>query len=180
MTGHLTGEDGVRQQMLVRLIPVIGHLHLMYGLAGSGKSTLARRLADRTPAVRFTLDEWMLRLYPELGIADARYGPPAAEVRELIWSVAAQVLRTGIDVVLDWSCWSIARRTWATQRARAVGADVILHHLTTPLEESVRRAEQRDAAGEVYSHRIIRADNEHLAGLLEEPSTAGGIQIVEH
>lgn len=112
--------------------------------------------------------------------ADARYGPLAAEVRELIWSVAGQSLRAGIDVVLDWNCWSIARRTWATQRARAVGANVVMHNLTTPLEESVRRAEQRDAVGEVYSHRITLADNEHLAGLLEDPSTAEGIRIVEH
>lgn len=38
-----------------------GRVHLMYGLAGSGKTTRARELAADGAAVRFTLDEWLLR-----------------------------------------------------------------------------------------------------------------------
>lgn len=52
----------------------IGTVHLLYGLAGSGKSTLARELCADGAGVRFTLDEWMLRLHPELSIED----PPTA------------------------------------------------------------------------------------------------------
>ncbi|MBZ2197071.1 AAA family ATPase [Occultella gossypii] len=47
-------------------------VHLLYGLAGSGKSTLARALAADGRAVRFTLDEWMLRLYPDISASVPR------------------------------------------------------------------------------------------------------------
>lgn len=159
---------------------VTGRLHLMYGLSGSGKSTLARHLAEETPAVRFTLDEWMLRLYHELSIEDEAYGQRAAIVRDLIWSLAEQVLRTGTDVVLDWNSWSQARRRWAVEHARRIGADVFLHHLTTSIEESSRRAEIRMESESVFAHPVDRAGNEHLAGLLEEPSIDEGLIIITH
>ncbi|MGO3478055.1 MAG: AAA family ATPase [Brachybacterium tyrofermentans] len=157
-----------------------GRLHLLYGLSGSGKSTLARQLQKRCPAVRFTLDEWMLRLHPELSIDDPAYGDRAEMVRELIWSIAEQVLRSGVDVVLDWNCWSRARRSWARDHAATIGAEVVLHRLSTSLEESTRRAEQREASGATFAHRIDLAGNKHLAGLLEEPTTDEQLTVLEH
>lgn len=53
---------------------MVGTVHVMYGLAGSGKSTLARQLCAEGCAVRFTLDEWMLRLYPGLDFESREYG----------------------------------------------------------------------------------------------------------
>ncbi|MFC7464324.1 AAA family ATPase [Brachybacterium sp. GCM10030252] len=152
----------------------------MYGLAGSGKTTLARHLEDTLPAVRFTLDEWMLRLYPSLALDDPAYGESAAEARKLIWSVAEQVLRADIQVVLDWNAWSVSHRSWALERAVPERAEVVLHRLTTSLEESTRRAQQRRVDGASFVHLIDRAGNEHLASPLEEPSTDEGLQIVEH
>ncbi|KYH45370.1 hypothetical protein AZH51_17575 [Branchiibius sp. NY16-3462-2] len=111
-------------------------MHLMFGLAGSGKSTLARELTSGGSGVRFTLDEWMIRLEPEVSIDSAEYGPKADRARDLIWSVAQQVLATGADVVLDWNSWSVERRAWAAQRAHAVGAVVIVHKLSTSIAEA--------------------------------------------
>ena len=37
-------------------------VRLVCGLNGAGKTTLARELEATLPAVRFRLDEWMLRL----------------------------------------------------------------------------------------------------------------------
>ena len=130
--------------------------------------------------MRFTLDEWMLRLHPELSIHDPAYGMRADALRELIWSIAAQVLRSGTDAVLDWNSWSSERREWAVGRARGIGAEVILHRLTTSLEESTRRARRREAAGTAYAHPVDRDGNEHLARLLQEPDTAEGLEIIIH
>ena len=43
--------------------PELPTVHLLCGLNGAGKTTYAKRLARHITAVRFTLDEWMLRLY---------------------------------------------------------------------------------------------------------------------
>ena len=42
-------------------------VHLLCGLNGAGKTTLARSLEASLPAVRFSLDDWMLRLHPGRG-----------------------------------------------------------------------------------------------------------------
>lgn len=44
--------------------PTAVRVHLLCGLPGAGKTTYAARLAAENSAVRFSLDEWMLRLYP--------------------------------------------------------------------------------------------------------------------
>ncbi|TDE98800.1 hypothetical protein EXU48_00935 [Occultella glacieicola] len=129
--------------------------------------------------MRFTLDEWMLRLYPGLGFDTLAYGSRAEQVKVLIWSGAEQVLAAGTDVVLDWNTRSVERRRWAVARARAAGADVVLHKLTTPVEIASARARVRSATGRAFAHPVTAAGNEHLATLMEEPSPDEGMRIVE-
>ena len=155
-------------------------LHLLCGLVGSGKSTLARGLEAEGPAVRLTLDEWMMRLHPGLALEDPGYGERATELRGLLAELAAQVLRTGADVVLDWNCWSRQRRAEVIACARRVGAEVVLHRLTTSLEESTRRARARQEAGTAFAHAVDAAGNAYLAGLLEEPREDEGLRLVIH
>lgn len=163
-----------------RLDRQVGRLHLLYGLAGSGKSTLARELSTEGDAVRFTLDEWMLRLYPDLDFESGEYGHRAGDVRELIWTIAEQVLESGTDVVLDWNSWSRDRRRWAVERASRSGAPVILHRLTASVDLASSRARARTDRRTPFAHPVTRAGNEHLATLLEEPSPAEGLQICTH
>ena len=158
----------------------VGRVHLLYGLAGSGKSTLARSLCADGRGVRFTLDEWMLRIFPDLQFESRAYGVKAAEVRDLIWSVAEQVLLTGSDVVLDWNSWSEDRRRWAVDHAAAVGAPVTLHKLTASIEPASEQARERTERGTRYAHPVTHAGNRHLAGLMEEPVSDEGIEIHEH
>ena len=151
-------------------------LHLLAGLPGAGKTTLARRICDEAPAVRFTLDEWMLRLYG-LSYDDPSYGDRAVEVRELIWDSAQQVLRAGIDVVLDWSQWSRAKRAEWKQRATENGWAVVLHYVATPADVSVERLANRSAA---YSHNIDAAGVTHMERLFEPPTADEGLTIRRH
>ncbi|WP_161605977.1 AAA family ATPase [Microlunatus speluncae] len=148
-------------------------VHLLAGLNGSGKTRLARELELRCPAVRFTLDEWMLRLH-RLPIDDPRYGELAAQCQELIWDTARQVLATHTDVVLDWNQWSRERRAGWRDRIRAAGARPVLHHVRVPLEVAVGQAAGRR---DPYAHALDRAGIEHLAGLFEEPGADEGLEI---
>jgi predicted kinase len=106
-------------------------VHLLCGLNGAGKSTYARTL----PAVRFSLDEWMLRLY-SLPFDDPAYGPLAETVKLLIWDAAQPALARGEDVVLDWNSWSRARRAAWRGRIEAAGHRVVVHHIDLPMRAS--------------------------------------------
>jgi predicted kinase len=157
-----------------------GRVHLLYGLAGSGKTTLARVLAADGKAVRFTLDEWMIRLYPGLSPWSPEYGRQTEVVKDLIWSVAEQVLGAGTDVVLDWNSWSRERRAWAVRRAADIPAPVVLHRLVASIERASAQAAQRSRDQRtVYAHPISQQDNEHLASIMEPPSEEEGFLIID-
>jgi predicted kinase len=149
----------------------------MYGLAGSGKSTHARRLQAKRPTLRFTLDEWMIRLYPGMSVENSAYGVQAEGVRELIWDLAAQALRLGLDVILDWNFWSTERREWAVRHAQDAGADVELHWLVAGPEEATARAQRRAAEGTGYFHETRPDGNAHLAALMQPPCESEGLTI---
>lgn len=156
-----------------------GTVHLLCGLNGAGKTTLARRL-EAAGAVRFSLDEWMRRLYPDVDFHADEYGPLAEECKSLIWDIATQVLRSGQDVVLDWNQWSRERRALWRGRAEAEGCEVVLHHIDVSERVAVERAGARAASGEESSHTIDEQGVRHLARLFERPSPAEGLRVLVH
>lgn len=148
-------------------------VHLVCGLPASGKTTHARKLAEERGAVRFTLDEWMLRLYG-LSYDDPVYAEHGETCQQLIWDVALQVLSLGRDVILDWNHWSRERRARWRDRAAADGFRVELHFLDVSAETAIKRAQLREDA---WSHDIDAKGVEHMASLLERPSDDEGIPI---
>lgn len=149
-------------------------VHLLCGLNGAGKSTYARELARSRLAVRLSLDEWMIRLYG-LPFDDPEYGKRVEPCRDLIWTSAQEVLRCGVDVILDWNCWSRRlRRRWA-DRASAVPAEVVVHYVDVPVSVAIQRARQRV---DPSSHAIDEAGVRHLAGLFEPPTADEALRIV--
>ena len=148
-------------------------IHLLAGLNGAGKTTLARELEAGLPAVRFSLDEWMLRLHG-LDFDDERYPPRAEQCRALIRDLAAQVVRTGSSVVLDWNLWSRSRRAEAVARAAGLGVVCHLHHVAVPAETAIRRAADRR---DPQAHRLDGDAVRHLARLFEPPDEREGFVL---
>lgn len=153
-------------------------VHLLCGFNGAGKTTYARRLAARTPTVRFTLDEWMLRLYPELCFDADGYPARAAVCQELIWETARQILAAGTDVILDWNQWSRARRAHWSARAADAGARACLHHIRVPVTTAIARVEARTAARTAGTHPLDAAGVRHLASIFEEPTDDEPVTLV--
>lgn len=148
-------------------------IHLLAGLNGAGKTTLARQLEARLPAVRFSLDEWMLRLY-NLNFDDELYPSRADKCRALIWDLAAQIIRTGSSVVLDWNIWSGSRRAEAVDRAASLGVTCHLHCLVVSEETAIQRAtERRDSRAHQLDADAVR----HLAKLFEPPEEGEGFVL---
>lgn len=151
-------------------------VHLMAGLNGAGKTTHARRLEATTLAVRFSLDEWMLRLH-DVTFDDERYPALAEKCRGLIWEVAGQTLRAGTDVVMDWNHWSRERRRQSRDLALAAGGVPVLHWVQVPIEVAIGRAQARNEAGAKHAHRLAATDIRHLASIFEEPHDDEGMPL---
>lgn len=117
-------------------------LTLLCGLPGSGKTTYARRLEERG-VIRLSSDDWMVPLFGHhmpRHVFDERL----SVVRLLQWELAAKLLKSGVDVVLDDGFWTRAERQKYRAQAEAVGAEVQLIYFDVPVEELRHRLAERN------------------------------------
>ncbi len=122
--------------------------HLLHGYIGGGKTTFARRLEKELPAVRFTHDEWIVRLYGQRPPED-RYAEYYARVEAMLWQRALSVLRAGSDAIMDFGFWS--RKSRDTARAKVLAVDAVprFYSISCPVglarERTIRRSENPPA-----------------------------------
>jgi predicted kinase len=115
--------------------------HLIHGFVGTGKTTYAIKLEKEIPALRFSIDEWVIALYGQNPSKES-FEDCYSKVEDLIWQVASRSLLLGQDVVMDFGFWSRASRDAARQRIRAAGAESILYCVSCAddtMRERVRR-----------------------------------------
>jgi len=119
-------------------------VHMIHGYLGAGKTTFAKRLEANLPAIRFTHDHCMTKLY---GI-----DPPVEEmnmmrerVSEVIEESWTKCVSFGVETVLDLNFWSLSERISTRQKAEELGAEVVLYNLPLPDDEAWARVEKRNA-----------------------------------
>src|SRR5262249_15221598 len=102
--------------------------HIIVGFIGSGKTTFARQLERETGAIRFTKDEWMVRICGNT--------PPKDEFEEydnkmasLATDMALRCLRSGMDVIIDEGFWVKEHRDAISEKVSNAGATSKLYYI---------------------------------------------------
>src|ERR1700721_2630576 len=139
-------------------------LVLICGLPASGKTALARRLAPKIPRRRLDKDEWTTRLGVDVWDEAFR-----VRLEEQLWALSQDLLTRGQSVILEWGHWARAERDEKRLGARALGVGVELHFLDAPLEELIKRADNRTATGEWKAAPMTRAHFEEWATIFQPP-----------
>lgn len=129
--------------------------HLIYGPTAAGKSTLAQQMAAQINGVRFAIDEWMHAMFAE-DMPDALemrwVMSRVARCQNHIWSVAAQVLATGTDVVLELGLLRKSDRAAIKARVELAGHKAVFHFVDADVEVRRARVLRRNAErGATYS-----------------------------
>lgn len=159
-----------------------GTLILFAGKMGAGKSTKSKAVMESRNAVRISEDEWLSALYPGQIASFEDYIRHASLLKPLLKTHIAAILRTGIDVVMDFPANTVKQRQWFLEILTDAGAENELIYLDVSDEVCLeqiakRRAEQPERAvfdTEAMFHEVTR--------YFQPPEESEGfnIRVVKH
>ena len=66
-----------------------------------------------------------------------------AKIEALQWEFGQELLRLGINVIIEWGTWGRSERDTLRDGARALGAAVELHYLRAPVDVLFDRIQRR-------------------------------------
>ena len=156
-------------------------LHLIAGLPCAGKTTYAERLAAQRDAVLFSLDRWLITSFGRYSLEAVGHMEHARRLyacRELIWDVAAELLRRQADVILDDGFFLRNDREQHIARAHAMGAGTALHFIDTPLDILRVRLAARNRSPGAFHFDIAPEDIATFAAFFEPPSDDEGAELI--
>ncbi|MDO4459377.1 MAG: ATP-binding protein [Clostridia bacterium] len=149
-------------------------LILMVGLPGSGKTTQAKILEEKYNAVRFTPDEWQLRIVgddfsgdrtqEELNEHDRRH----TEIELIMAELAEKLLKQGISVILDYGFWGRSERDEKRELAEKYNADFEIYYMNTPLDTIFERITERNRTGGGFA--VTKENIEEWNGWFQRPT----------
>lgn len=116
--------------------------HIIIGFIGSGKTTFARKLEKETGSIRFTKDEWMVRIFGNTPPKD-KFEEYDNKMAALATDMALQCLKAGVDVIIDEGFWVKEQRDEINEKVKKAGAIPKLYYLEVPLDVMKARTLKR-------------------------------------
>lgn len=153
-----------------------GTLHLLIGPVGAGKTTHGQRQAMRSGGVFLDLDAWMVRLFgadprPQDGVI-AWYLERRERCRSLLWDVANDVLRSGVDVVLELGLVTAADREAFYEKAHAEDLSLRVYLVDAPRDVRRERVLQRNKTPGPFTQIVPIEFFERASDLWQPPADA--------
>jgi predicted kinase len=152
--------------------------HVVIGFIGAGKTTFARKLEKETGAVRFTKDEWMVRVFGNTPPAD-KFEDYDNRMAALATDLALACLRAGIDVVIDEGFWAKEHRDGIRKKVTRAGAIAKMYYLKVPLETMKARTLKRTQQPPVDSFTIDEESFDHYWESFQPPGEDEDFILVE-
>ena len=154
-----------------------GTLHLVCGKIAAGKSTLCARLAAAPGTVLIEQDRWLKCLFGDEMKEVADYLRVLPKLSAAMGPHVTDLLKAGVDVVLDFPANTARMRAWMKGLADAAGAPHVLHLLDVPDALCRARLRRRNAEG---AHDFAATDEQfdQITSLFEPPAPAEGLNVV--
>jgi predicted kinase len=154
-------------------------LHLLCGKIASGKSTLANSLKAEHAAILLTEDHWLSRLYPDQIHSVADYVTLSRRLRDVVGPLVIDMLKAGINVVLDFPANTPSDRQWLRSLADNAQASHSLHFLDVDDDTCRARLHLRNERGE-HDFAATDAEFDLITSYFVAPDKEEGLNIVIH
>jgi predicted kinase len=140
---------------------------------------LARALAATPDTVLVSQDAWMAALYPGELVEIADYIRLVPRLQAAMGPHLTDLLRAGLNVVLDWPANTVRTRRWMRGVFEAADAAHVMHVLETPESLSLERLRARNASGE---HEFTLTDEQfaELSAYFEPVTAEEGFKVETH
>jgi predicted kinase len=156
-------------------------LHLIVGLPCAGKTTYAEQLKAQRDATLISLDRWLITCFGRYSLETVGHMEHARRLyacRELIWDVAAELLRRNADVILDDGFFLRNDREQYIARAHQLGAGAALHFVDTPLDTLQARLAARNRSPGAFHFDIVPESVGTFAAIFQPPSADEGADLI--
>ena len=143
---------------------------LICGKICSGKSWYAERLRRERNAVVLSHDELMLAVFDPL-LGD-RHDEIAGRATEYLFGLAMQLVRAGVNVILDWGFWTREKRREAREFYESRGIPCEFHYLDTPdevWEKNIKTRNQAVLQGKTDAYYVDEGLRRKLEAAFEIP-----------
>jgi len=155
-------------------------LHFFCGKAGSGKTTIAARLAQDHNAILISEDIWLTRLYGDQMQTFDDYIRFSRKLKTVVGPLAADLLKAGHSVVLDFQANTQAGRSWFRSIFEQAGAAHVLHLVNATDVDCLARIARRNEERPEGSHHLTEQDFIHVSSFFQAPEQTEGFNVRIH
>ncbi|TCL08460.1 putative kinase [Shimia isoporae] len=154
-------------------------LHMLCGKPAAGKSTLCAELSRAAGTVVISEDAWLAALFGDQMSSIADFVRCSQKVREVAGPHVVDLLKAGVNVVLDFQANTLESRAWMAGLARQAQARATLHHLDVPDEVCKARLRARNASGK-HPFSVSEAQFDQIVAHFVAPDAAEGFTVQVH
>lgn len=157
------------------------HVIMMCGVCGSGKTTYAKQ-KEKEGYLRLSIDEEMWANYGRLGAdyPESEYERLSEETEKKLRQKMIELIKSGQNLVIDFSFWSKANRAQYRQLILKTGGTPELVYMKADKEILCRRIKIRNQSIHANSPFVITEQVlEHHYNGFEEPFGEGEIVLIQ-
>jgi len=113
--------------------------YLICGFIGAGKTTFAKKLEKETSAIRFTKDEWIIKIFGNNPRQIQNFKKYDDRICDLSTEIAFQCLDKGLDTIIDDGFWFKSQRKQIIKELENMGVEVKMYFVSCPIDVMKKR-----------------------------------------